>query len=67
MRGIIDRHITKEVDWVTIKKLEVIGLDEIALTKGHQNFATVVTSRIGQETMILRVLKDRKKRPSKNF
>jgi transposase len=67
VRGIIDRYIAKEVDWGTIKKLEVIGLDEIALTKGHKNFATVVTSRIGQETVILGVLKDRKKETVKEF
>jgi len=67
VRGIIDRYIAKEVDWATIKKLEVIGLDEIALTKGHKNFATVVTSRIGQETVILGVLKDRKKETVKEF
>jgi len=67
VRGIIDRYIAKEVDWATIKKLEVIGLDEIALTKGHKNFATVVTSRICQETVILGVLKDRKKETVKEF
>ena len=62
VRGIIDRYIAKGVDWATIKKLEVIGWDEIALKKGHQDFVTIVTSRIGQETVILGVLEDRKKR-----
>jgi transposase len=67
VRGIIDRYITKGVDWAMIKKLEVIGLDEIALKKGHQDFVTIVTSRIGQETRILGVLKDRKKETVKEF
>ena len=59
--------MSKAVDWATIKKLEVIWLDEIALKKGHQDFVTIVTSRIGQETMILGVLKDRKKETVKQF
>jgi len=67
VRGIIDRYIAKGVDWATIKKLEVIGLDEIALKKGHQDFVTIVTSRIGQETVILGVLEDRKKETVKQF
>jgi transposase len=67
VRGIIDRYIVKGVDWATIKKLEVIGLDEIALKKGHQDFVTIVTSRIGQETVILGVLEDRKKETVKQF
>ena len=67
VRGIIDRYIAKGVDWATIKKLEVIGLDEIALKKGHQDFVTIVTSRIGQETVLLGVLKDRKKETVKQF
>ena len=33
--GIIDRHIHKGVDWKTITRLDVIGLDEISLKKGH--------------------------------
>ena len=49
------------------KKLEVIGLDEIALKKGHRDFVTIVTSRMGQETVILGVLKDRKKETVKQF
>ena len=67
VRDIIDRYITKGVDWAMIKKLEVIGLDEIALKKGHRDFVTIVTSRIGQETVILGVLKDRKKETVKEF
>ena len=33
VRGIIDRYVAKEVDWPTIKNLEVIGIDEISLKK----------------------------------
>jgi transposase len=45
----------------------VIGLDEIASKKGHQDFVTPVTRRTGQETVIPGVLKDRKKETVKQF
>lgn len=33
VRGIVDRHVAKEVDWQTIKNLNVVGIDEISLKK----------------------------------
>lgn len=65
--GIMDRYIQKEVAWEKIQKLDVIGLDEISLKKGHQDFVTIVTGRDGHETMILGVLEDRKKATVKSF
>ncbi len=67
VRGIIDRYIAKGVDWKTINNLKVIGIDEISLKKGHQDFVTIVTGRIGEETVILGVLADRKKETVKEF
>ena len=67
VRGIIDRYIAKGVDWKTIKNLKVIGIDEISLKKGHQDFVTIVTGRIGEETVILGILADRKKETVKEF
>ena len=65
--GILDRYISTEVHWKAIQRLEVIGIDEIALKKGHKDFVTIVTMRVGNETRILAVLKDRKKDPVKAF
>src|SRR5712692_2989966 len=65
--GIIDRYISTEVDWKAIQRLCVIGIDEIALKKGHKDFVTIVTMRVGNETRILAVLKDRKKETVKAF
>jgi transposase len=67
VRGIIDRHIAKEVDWQAIKNLQIIGIDEISLKKGHQDFVTIVTGRLGDETVILGMLADRKKETVKEF
>ena len=67
VRGIIDRYIAKGVDWKLIKKLKIIGIDEISLKKGHQDFATIITGRIDGKTVILGVLADRKKETVKQF
>jgi len=65
--GIIDRSIEQAIDWTTVEHLEVLGLDEIALKKGHQDFVTIVTARVGDETRILGVLKNRSKATVKTF
>ncbi len=65
--GIIDRHIEKKLDWKTIRKLDVIGIDEISLKKGHKDFVAIVTGRIDDETVILGVLGDRTKAVVKKF
>ena len=67
VRGIIDRHIAKEVDWQAIKNLKIIGIDEISLKKGHQDFVTIVTGRMDDETVVLGMLSDRKKETVKEF
>ena len=65
--GIIDRYILTEVNWKDIRRLEVLGIDEISLKKGHKDFVTIVTMRIDNEIRILAVLKDRKKETVKAF
>ena len=65
--GIIDRYIGAEVNWDEIQRLDVIGLDEISLKKGHQDFVTIVTGRMGIKTMILAVLENRLKTTVKTF
>jgi transposase len=65
--GIMNRHIDREVDWDDIAQLDIIGLDEISLKKGHRDFVAVITGRIEAETIILGVLPDRKKATVKAF
>jgi hypothetical protein len=45
IEGILDRHVAREVDWTRFTALRVLGLDEIALTKGHRDFVTIVSAR----------------------
>ena len=65
--GIINRRIDAQVNWKEIERLDVIGIDEISLRKGHKNFVTIVTARIGEKIIILAVLKDRTKATVKRF
>lgn len=67
IEGIIDREIAKEVEWKKIPRLDVLGIDEISLKKGHKDFVVIVTGRIGGRTVILGVLKDRLKTTVKGF
>ncbi|MBK1706774.1 transposase [Halochromatium glycolicum] len=61
LQGLLDRHIATTPDWEALPSLEVIGIDEIALKKGHHDFVAIVTGQSGDRTHILGVLKDRKK------
>ena len=65
--GVIDRYISEEVDWDKIKKLEVIGIDEISLKKGHKDYATIITGYLHEKIRILGVLEGRKKETVEEF
>ncbi len=67
VEAIIDRRIEQQVDWKELKKLGVLGLDEIALKKGHKDFVTIVSAKVKGELVILAVLKDRLKASVKAF
>ena len=67
IEGIVDRYIHRHMNWKRLNRLDVIGLDEISLKKGHKKYVTIVTGRQGEHTMILAVLKDRQKRTVKAF
>jgi transposase len=60
--GILDRWIARTVDWGAWVRLGVIGIDEIALKRGHRDFVVLVTTPLaGGGVDILAVLGDRKK------
>jgi transposase len=57
MSGVLERRIEASLDWVGIEEIEILGLDEIALKKGHHDYVTLVTGRLRDgEIMILGVL-----------
>ena len=60
--GVLERRIDSGVDWGQYETLGVIGLDEIALKKGHGNYVVIVTARLeDRRVVILAVLPNREK------
>ncbi len=66
--GIVDRYISQEVNWEEYESIEALGLDEIALKKGHQDFVVIATARQRDgRVRVLAVLGDRRKETIKQF
>jgi transposase len=60
--GILDRLIATTVDWDTLPAFAILGIDEIALLKGHRDFVAVISAQDMQGHLhILAVLPDRLK------
>ena len=64
VRGVIDRWISQEIDWKSLKKLGLLGIDEIALRKGYQDYLTLVTGRIDDQVRLIGVIEGREKASS---
>ena len=54
VQGVIDRRIREQVDWSEFQDIAQLGIDEIAIKKGHRDFFTIVTTRLASG--VLRVL-----------
>ena len=60
--GILDRWIAKSVDWEALEPFATMGIDEIALLKGHRDFVAVISAQTEHGDLhILAVLPDRLK------
>jgi transposase len=66
--GIVNRSVSTQVDWYQFDRLDVVGLDEIALKKGHRDYVVIVTARLKNgQVKVLAVLPDRNKETVKAF
>ena len=65
--GIIDRYIERDINWEDVTCLDVIGLDEISLKKGHCDFVAIITGRIETETVFWGCCLTVRKPQSKHF
>lgn len=66
--GVIERRIAAQVDWTQYTELGTLGLDEIALKKGHRDFVVIVTARLPRGRLaILGVLPNREKATVRTF
>lgn len=68
VRGVMAQRIGCTVDWSTFTHLDTLGIDEIALRKGRNNYAAIITSRQQDGRIsILTVLDGREKAIVKEF
>jgi transposase len=68
IEAIIEKHISKTINWDEFEELKQLGLDEIALKKGHKDQVAIITTRSAKTGVsILAVLEDKKKETVKKF
>lgn len=62
VQTIIDRWVSRTLDWEGLPSFATLGIDEIALKKGHRSFVVIVTARRSEgELLLLAVLPNRTK------
>ena len=61
LQGILDRNLVHKVDWETIETLEILGIDEISLKKGHRDFVAVISTYVNEKLQVVGLLKERTK------
>ncbi|MBK1725366.1 transposase, partial [Thiocystis violacea] len=61
LQGILDRRIDPEIDWSAIETLEVMGIDEISLKKGHRDFVAVISAYVNDQLRVIGLLAERTK------
>jgi transposase len=60
--GILDRTVATTVDWDSLPPFATLGIDEIALLKGHRDFVAVISAQGADgQLYLLAVLPDRLK------
>lgn len=60
--GLLDRWIATAIDWSALEPVIVLGIDEIALKKGHRDFVAVLTAKTASGRLhVLAILPDRQK------
>lgn len=66
--GVIERCIHASVNWDEFTELKIIGIDEIAMTKGRRNFVAIITTQQADgHVALLGVLADRTKETVRQF
>lgn len=65
--GVLDRWIETEVNWEEFISIEVVGIDEISLKRGHRDFVAILTTKSAEGVQVLGVLGDRKQETVEAF
>lgn len=68
VEGAVGRCIQTQVDWDEFAEIKIIGIDEIAMTKGRKNYVAIITTQQADgHVALLGVLSDRKKETVRAF
>lgn len=68
VEGAIERCVQASVNWDEFAELKIIGIDEIAMTKGRGNYVAIITTQQADgHVALLGVLPDRKKETVRQF
>lgn len=68
VEGAIARCVNDSVKWDEFTELQIIGIDEIAMRKGHGNFVAIITTQQSDgHVALLGVLADRQKETVRQF
>jgi len=66
--GVLQRWVSPQVNWDEFEHIEVVGIDEIALKRGHRDYVTLVTVPLmPQGVAVIAILADRKKQTVVDF
>ncbi|MEA5464772.1 ISL3 family transposase [Leptothoe sp. PORK10 BA2] len=66
--GVLNRWVTRQVNWDKFEHLGIVGIDEIALKRGHRDYVTLITTPLEPTGVeVLAVLGDRKKETVADF
>ena len=65
--GVLDRWLAKRINWEAFERLEIVGVDEIALKRGHRDYVVLVTTPLPDGVEVLAVQLDRQHQPVANF
>jgi transposase len=61
LQGIVNRYAIDQVDWKSIKRIGLLGIDEIAMKKGYNDYITLITCRYNGKNHILGIVKGKEK------
>lgn len=68
IQAALDRLVASKVDWTLFKSLDTLGIDEIALKKGHDSYMTIISARLDDGKLrVLAVIEGRCKAGVKAF
>ena len=68
IQAALDRLVAGNVNWANFKSLDTLGIDEIALRKGHDEYVTIISARLNDGSIrVLAVIEGRGKADIKSF